>query len=282
MQGALAAAGLVEILFVLAVAGAAAVVRADDDPRLKADLESVSRRRILFGHQSVGKNIIDGLAQLASSEGITLRIVEAVAGPIAPGTFAHVFVAENGHPDQKLESFQRSVDALTGPDVDIALVKFCYVDFTEGTDVATLFARYQDVLGRLRTAHPGTTFVHVTAPLTTVQSGPKALAKRLLGRAPYGTVENVRREQFNALLRQAYRGREPIFDLARVESTAPDRKVQTVEWKGKVAPSLCPAYTDDGGHLNREGQRRAARELLSVLASVPESPGLIESERNRR
>jgi lysophospholipase L1-like esterase len=108
----------------------------------------------------------------------------------------------------------------------------------------------------------------VTLPLTTVQTGLKAFAKRLLGRAPYGTVENVRREEYNELLRAAYAGREPLFDLARIESTAPDGSAVRVRWQGAVAPALAAQYTDDGGHLNVEGRRRAARELIAVLAAA--------------
>ena len=57
--------------------------------------------------------------------------------------------------------------------VDIALVKFCYVDFDAGTDVPALFAAYQATLASLEGRYPRTTFVHVTAPLTTVQGGPR-------------------------------------------------------------------------------------------------------------
>jgi len=70
-------------------------------------------------------------------------------------------------------------------------------------------------------------------------------------------------------LRQAYQGRAPIFDLARVESIDPEGKTVTVEWKGIAVPVMAPAYTNDGGHLNSEGRLRAARELISVLAAIP-------------
>ena len=60
-------------------------------------------------------------------------------------------------------------------------------------------------------------FVHVTVPLTAAQSGLKSLVKRPMGRAP----DNVRLEEYNQLLRRTYAGREPIFDLARLESISP-------------------------------------------------------------
>jgi lysophospholipase L1-like esterase len=254
-----------------AAAGAADSARAAD-AGLRAELERVAQRRIFFGHQSVGVNLLDGVAQLAAAEGVPLRVAEAAsASRVAAATLGHAFVAENGNPLRKLQSFELAMGQQPTP-VEVALVKLCYVDFTAETDVKTLFARYRDTIDRLRSRHPGTTFVHVTAPLTDVQQGAKALLKRLLGHAPYGTIENVRRAQYNNLLREAYRGREPIFDLARVESTAPDGTTVTTEWKDSVVPAMAPAFTDDGGHLNAAGKLRAARELVSVLAALPREP----------
>jgi lysophospholipase L1-like esterase len=78
----------------------------------------------------------------------------------------------------------------------------------------------------------------------------------------------VRRAQYNTLLRRAYAGREPLFDLARIESTAPDGHAVTVEWNASVAPAMASAYTDDGGHLNEQGRDVAARALIRVLAQA--------------
>lgn len=242
----------------------------ESDTRLRAELERIGQRRIFFGHQSVGVSLLDGLKQLAAVAGVPFRIAVAhTAGNVRPATLGHTFVAENGDPLQKLQSFEQAMGKqATG--IDIALVKFCYVDFTADTDAEALFARYHAAIEGLRAKHPGTTFVHVTAPLTGVQSGPKALIKRLLGRAPYGVLENVRRAEYNDRLRQVYRGREPIFDLARVESTAPDGAEVNVEWKGRIVPAMASAFTDDGGHLNAAGKLRAARALISVLAGIPD------------
>ena len=236
------------------------------DPGLRADLERLARERIYFGHQSVGANLLQGIADLAAQERVPLRIVRADrASDVPPASFGHTFVPENGAPLEKLKNFGA---ALGSASVDVALLKFCYVDIRADTDAKALFARYRETIADLRTTHPHTVFIHVTLPLTTEQTGWKALAKRVLGRAPYGTVENVRREEYNRLLREAYGGREPVFDLARVESTAPDGTPVRVEWQGVAVPALSPAYTGDGGHLNAEGRRRAARELIAVLAAA--------------
>ena len=201
---------------------------------------------VYFGHQSVGANILQGVKELG-----------------APLAIKDEFLPENGEPLRKLENFAKAVGE--GSHYDIALMKFCYVDIDAGTDVQALFARYRATIAELQAKNPRTTFVHVTLPLTTIQTGPKALVKRLLGRAPYGTIENVRRAEYNSLLRRSYGGREPIFDIARIESTAPDGTVASVTWNGSTVPAMAAAYSDDGGHLNAAGRARAAREFLAVL-----------------
>ena len=235
---------------VLALAAQAALA----DPALHAQLERVARERVFFAHQSVGANVLEGLGRLAAAEHVDLSIED-------------MRVPENGDPLRKLRNFERAVDERAGS-IDVALVKFCYVDIGPDTDAAALFEQYRATLQRLQARHPDVTFVHVTVPLTRAQEGFKALAKRLIGRHPYGTVENVRREEYNALLRSAYLGREPFFDLARVESSGPDGRRVSVTWNGRTAPALAPDYTEDGGHLNAEGSERAARELVAALAAA--------------
>src|SRR4051812_47763124 len=221
------------------------------DAALRADLQHLSHERIYFGHQSVGAQILQGVKELSRAAGVPVFIKDE-------------FVAENGDPARKLENFKKSIGS--GSRYDVALVKFCYVDIDADTDAAALFDRYRIALNELRAKNPRTVFVHATLPLTTVQTGAKAWAKRLLDRAPYGTVENVRREKYNRLLRAMYAGREPIFDLARIESTTPEGKLVTVTWDGVTAPAMAPEYTTDGGHLNALGRARAAREFVAVLA----------------
>jgi hypothetical protein len=246
--------------------GTSAAVHADD--RLKVDLERVARLRVFFGHQSVGNNLLDGVQKLARSENVLLRLQEMPSATGVPaGVLAHAHIAENGKPLLKMQSFSQAMSTPpTG--VDVALMKLCYVDFNADTDAKVLFARYRETMDALKAKHPGTVFVHVTTPLTIAQTGPKAFFKRLIGRAPYGSVENVRREEYNALLRQTYQGREPLFDLARIESRDPRGEAVMVEWQGKVVPAMAPALTDDGGHLNEAGKLLAGRELLAVLAAA--------------
>jgi hypothetical protein len=258
---------LIHILCGLAASVAAGVESAQGPAAGGAgrDLRILSGRTIFFGHQSVGENLLEGVQDLASREGVPLRIQETRGAALL--ALGHGLIAENGDPLRKLRSFEEALGS--GAVADVALMKFCYVDIGSDTDVAGLFARYQETLREMKARHPRTTFVHVTAPLTTVQGGARAIAKRVLGRPPAGLLENARREEFNALMRKAYQGLEPLFDLAREESTGPDGSIEAVTWKGKSVPALHPAYTDDGGHLNQEGRLRAARALVAALAAAP-------------
>jgi len=258
------------LLAVVALGATAVAHSAADDANLRADLERIAQQRIFFGHQSVGVNLLEGIKQLSTVAGVPVRIVEVkTASDVKQAMIGQTFIAENGKPLQKLKSFEEDMGSKQAG-LDIALMKFCFVDFTAETDAKALFASYRATIEGLRARNPGTTFVHVTAPLTSEQGGPKEFLKRILGRG--GSAVNVRREEYNSLLRKTYQGREPIFDLARVESTAPDGTAVTVKSNGIVAPAMAPVYTDDGGHLNSVGKLRAARELVSVLAAIPVRP----------
>ena len=273
------------LLVQLTVAGVLAVASVQparaDDPKVRHALEALSSRRVFFGHQSVGVNLLDGVRALAAREQVAIRVVEVPPAPaIEPGSIGHAFVGRNTDPESKLRDFERALASGAAAGVELAMVKLCFVDVTADADVARLFSEYQASMARVHAASPRTTIVHVTVPLTTVQGGLKGWVKRLLGRAPSGFLENVHREEFNALLRAAYQGREPLFDLARVESTR-DGRAETVEWGGRVVPALLAELTDDGGHLNHEGQLRAARELVAVLASAPVPPQMARGSQAR-
>jgi hypothetical protein len=253
------------------VTGAAligAAQAASPDPALRAQLETLAGKRVFFAHQSVGGNIVEGLQAIAQQNGVALQIRDVGRDNVVPNqTFGHVFVGENGKPLVKIQEYgARLAQQSTLPDV--AAFKLCFLDFRADTDPKAVFARYQSEVNTLHTRYPGLKLVHVTTPLTTIESGPKAWAKRLLGKKPWGLIENQKREQYNELLRAAYGGREPLFDLARVESTAPDGSRTLTQSDGVQTPALTASYASDGSHLNAEGEQLAARAFVGVLAQT--------------
>lgn len=221
-------------------------------------LERIRSLKVFFGHQSVGDNILDGVRQLAPD----LRVERMKAAPASP-MIADRMIGRNGSPSSKLADFAETM-RTSGTGVDIAMMKFCYVDFEAGTNVEAIRQEYERTFAELSQQFPETTFVHVTVPLTVTQAGPKAIVKRLLGKPLAGEYENRNRSQFNEWLRQEYPVNR-LFDLAAVESRAPNGTPTTFELEGRHYEMLYPGYSDDGGHLIGDGRRLAAAAFLDAL-----------------
>lgn len=236
----------------------------------EAQLAKLKSMRILFGHQSVGKNIMDGLQSLGSENPpYSLNIVETdfpekVAGPV----FAHFRVGANMTPDSKIESFKEHV-AKSGNAVDLASFKFCYVDVGPDTDGELLFQKYQKMMTEIRKQFPALQIMHVTIPLKAIDGGMKGIVKKIMGKST-GEEANVNRTRYNDLLRKEYQGKEPFFDLAALESTAPDGSRVEGMKKGSRYEALYPQYSDDGEHLNAAGAKKSAVGLLQAVADAAE------------
>jgi len=231
-------------------------------------LEKVRSLRAYFGHQSVGKNILDGLQNLAAENATyKLNIVETDAPEKISGPFfAHFRVGANMTPESKIESFRDHI-TKSGKGVDVAFFKFCYIDVGADTDGETLFQKYQKMMADLRKQYPEITFVHVTIPVKAIDGGVKGIVKKVLGKST-GEEANINRTRYNDLLRKEYLGKEPIFDLAAVESTSPEGSRVQGQKNGARYEALYAPYSDDGEHLNRDGSRRAAMALLQTLADA--------------
>lgn len=232
-------------------------------------VSKVLSEKIFFGHKSVGDNLLDGIRDvMASDPRLTLKLVksespESIVGP----ALVEAHIGENGKPASKNEAFLRILNQGMGMQGGIALYKYCYVDFGANTDASQVFADYQKGIAAIHQAHPALKIVHVTAPLTTVEPAPKAMIKGFLGR-PTLRDENVKRNQFNRLLEQTYAGKEPIFDLAKIESTHSDGSREYFTRGGQDIYTLAPEFTSDGGHLNQAGRLVAAEQLLRTLADL--------------
>lgn len=232
-------------------------------------LQNLSSRSFYFGHQSVGKNITQGMAMvLPEYPNIQLKVVEGeTPESLAPGVFLHSRIGKNRAPITKVEAFERVMDGGIGNQADAAFVKFCYVDAVHGADVKQIFADYKKSIDTLKARYPETTFVHFTMPLKTVPEGVKTSIKMLIGRDIPEYQDNAVRTQFNEMLRAEYNGKEPVFDIARLEAMA-QGNYKVFEYEGQKVEALNPAYTYDGGHLSDEGKRWLAEQLLVFLAEL--------------
>jgi hypothetical protein len=218
-------------------------------PDVSAQLAALSTRRVFFGHQSVGWNIVGGLQGLLDANGGAEPTITHTATPAAvtAGTFAHYEIAANEHPDQKIANFGALLSGELGAAVDVAFLKFCFVDFQVQSDAQldALFAAYQQMVHDVRAAHPGLKLVHLTVPLS-----------------PQDDPNNARRERFSDRLRAAYGG--DVFDLARLESADPTTGAPI---RGANGPMLYSGWKeDDSGHLNPTGSQAVARALVAFLA----------------
>ncbi len=250
--------------------------------------DDLATKTIFFAHQSVGSNIMHGIEDILHEQNsIKLHIIntrDVDSLPESP-VFLHGPVGRNMHPDSKIKSFRDQMNNGLGNKVDIAFFKFCFIDFNPETDIEAVFQNYKRVMEQLRIQYPDTTFVHVTAPLTCFAPGLRGWVKR--GKNFIKDVINKLNiydhksaNLFNQLLVNEYSGKEPIFDLARFESTKPDgtRVKQTKD--GTEYYELVTEYTTDGGHLNEKGRRIIGEQLLIFLAELAEQHDLILQQNN--
>lgn len=232
---------------------------------------ALASRRIFFGHQSVGRDIMGGVrALLADHDGPPVRLMEtdrpdSVEGP----AFMEARIGRNREPRSKMAAFERIVGSGLGSG-DIALLKFCYVDVADDTDVDALYEEYLGSVARIEADAPGVELVHATIPLRTAPAPFRERIGRLLGKGG-GSALNLRRELYNERLRRDFPA-DRIFDVAAVEATGEDGKPAARRIYGRSVPMLAPEWTHDGGHLNARGAALAARELLDVLTRMA-TPG---------
>ncbi len=230
--------------------------------------EALARKKIYFGHQSVGQNILDGIqAVIDASPRIRLEIRETsdpahFDGPV----FAHSRIGQNRDPKGKIDHFRSILESGIGQKADVAFFKFCYIDIASSTDPQELLDHYDRTLSDLGAKYPRLIMLAVTAPLTNAPPGFKSWIKGLLGRGAALKEENAKRNSINDRLRRSYGS--AVWDLAAAESTtASGQKVSDHDGR-RTIELLNPAYTSDGGHLNDVGSQIAAIDLLVRLASL--------------
>ncbi len=230
------------------------------------DLAKVARMKVFFGHQSVGTNILDGVGGVYAAHGMAAPVVEegATDPSVGDGFIDHAFIGENGKPVLKVEDFAAGLRSSLGERVDVAMMKLCYVDITSGTDVSALFATYRTTMAALAREFPKVTFIYMTVPLT-IDSG---LLSRLKGRltgGSSGVADNAARERLNTLIRHQYADGH-LFDLAAVESTAPDGSRSGGTYEGQRYYALYDGYAADFGHLNAEGAQVVGAAWVKAIA----------------
>ncbi len=239
------------------------------DQTLIDNLKIIEKSKIYFGHQSVGFNIMDGLTDLIKEAGNdNISILETDGKQKLPEFyFAHSRVGKNTEPNTKCDVFADVLKEDFAQKLDFAFLKFCYVDMRREDNPQTVFEYYKSTIDSIKKKYPDLSIAHVTIPLTTIQTGWKVPFKKMFGKTLGGHIENMKRIQFNEILKIHYKD-DPIFDLSKVESTYPDGSRESFEYEGKSYFALVPEYADGAGHLNEYGRKIAAKELIKVLAEA--------------
>ena len=231
----------------------------------------LAEANIFFGHQSVGYNIVNGLEDIIrDSNPVKLNVVETSSPPdFARPVFAHSPVGKNSQPISKIGRFAEIINSGVGEKLDVAVLKFCYVDVTSDSNPSEIFEKYKAAISDMERRYPRVRFLHLTAPLTSPPKGAKktikGFAKWFLGR-PTAIDDNLRREQYNKLIREEYGKNGSVFDIAFIESVGPGGLACYVDSQGQRIPFMAPEYTDDGGHLNKLGRVVVAEQMLITLS----------------
>ncbi|MET0070370.1 MAG: hypothetical protein ABW096_10040 [Candidatus Thiodiazotropha sp.] len=236
---------------------------------LEQDLQTLAGARVFFGHQSVGKNILEGIEGLLGDHpGIDLRIADYTSEVgESEGCLLHAAVGRNTEPLSKCVDFGRIIDEELAGKIDYALLKFCYIDINRDSDVAKVFGDYKRTMDDLIARHPEVTFIHTTMPLRHSPGGPSIWLRELLGRPNKSKLDNVKRNQFNQMLRSNYSD-SGIVDIAASESTHANGNRESFKMDGRTYYSLIGDYSDDGGHLNDQGRTRVASAFVQEIADI--------------
>lgn len=241
-----------------------------------SDWDKLAQKRIVFAHQSVGDDIVNGMRDVMKEHPeVRLRILETKnLSDFSSPLFAHFHVGRNTDPQSKMADFSASLIEGIGEKVDFALLKLCFIDVLPTSDVLTVFNDYRSTFAKLKANLPNVQFIHFTVPLTSESKGMKGWIKKVkdLVKLVVGKVnffDNTKRNQINDLLRQEYEGKEPLFDLAKIEASVRIGDSYSVP-EGEGNYSLNPEYTDDGGHLNQKGRKIVAEQLIILLGQLAE------------
>ncbi len=237
---------------------------------IKNNISVLQSHKIFFGHQSVGRNIMNGIKDILEQYPgyhVNLVAVDQVPSDSSQPYFADANIGKNEKPLIKCDDFYNLVMSKLGSNLDLALMKYCYIDFNENTNPQELFSYYSEKIKSIQGKYPRLKFVHVTVPLEARSAGWKRTIKKILGRKDMTDLLNARREEYNNLLRNQY-AESTVFDLAKTESTYPDGRREFVKIDGQENYSLINAYTDDGAHLNKMGRKIMAIELIKTLATA--------------
>jgi len=232
------------------------------------ELKLINNEKILFGHRSVGDNIIQGMQDIVSqndSDKIYLyRLQDLPAGQ--EYYFVHSYIGENGNPISKIDNFSKLINQLGPQKLSIAFMKLCFVDIKANTQINNIINYYVRTVDSLLIKYPNLIIIHCTVPLTSKPTLIMQIKDFIKGRTSSNLLDNIKRNEYNRLLLSKY-SPDQIFDIAKIESTHEDGRREKIIQEGMPYYFLINDYTNDGGHLNKKGQYLVASNLISFITN---------------
>lgn len=225
----------------------------------------------MFAHASVGENMLSGMQSLRRKNSKIFPLTASKASDSPPKTIKPgvIYQIPRGNPgvDQKLSLYDGYMTQTGwGGKVSAAMNKFCYIDFprfnaalSPEDNRAAAEAMANDYIARtvtLETLFPETRQVYITMPLTVENTEP-------------GLMRNF----YNDVVRQYCRQNNLfLLDIADIQShtQSGDFVVSNSMTKtdGSPVELLFSEYTNDGGHMDDEGQARLARGWYAMAAAL--------------
>lgn len=217
----------------------------------KGYLDRARNLNVLFGHNSLGNNVMEAVFELSRNQPDRYDVQIAHYGNPAWLADHHGVVdfqvGRNGNPEAKFSDFADRMNSINGRNVNVAIMKLCFVDIAPQTDAGQVWSEYRSTMEGLERRYSSVYFVWCTCPLMSNQN-------------------NQKREEFNASVR-AYCGQngQALFDIADIESHDP----QGGESRNQFGPNLYPQYSQDGGHPNSTlGMQRLAIAWWSLMSRI--------------
>ena len=237
-------------------------------PLTAARFALARQRRVFFGHQSVGAQVITGINEWADNLGqpdMPVVDVDVSAIPGTGGVMAHAYVGTNGDGRTKTRgtagaapSFDYRIRNGLASQIDTAVLKFCYADVrsTSPYTPAELFTEYAATMDALVADFPAIAFIFAT--------------ETIVMEVDEDGDDNDLRYAYNQAVRAAYASGGRLWDIALAESTAADG---TRVIDGSGVEHLWPTYASaDQEHIGTTAGRMAAsKPLLLLLAEIEEN-----------
>ena len=216
-------------------------------------------RRLVFAHQSVGYQVIQGIQTLATDLSQPKPVLIDVTVDTIPetgGFLGHFYCGTNGDGYTKTGHLDTLLRGGLAAEVDTVVLKFCYADlrYSSGYIPAQLFAEYKATMDGLITDFPAITFILAT--------------ETIVCEADEDGPANTLRMTYNNLIRAEYGSTGRLWDIALAESTDPNGNRIVTGGIEHLFTEYASADLEHISGVDSIGRKAAATPLLLLMAGI--------------